>query len=82
MVEEGRQGPSRNHPRRPVCFDPESGHVDTPIRARATLRPGEMVQGPVIIEEYGSTIPIHPGFTVEVDDFRNLVVTRIEEGDL
>ena len=82
VVEEGRQGPSRNHPRRPVCFDPESGYVDTPIRARATLRPGEMVAGPVIIEEYGSTVPIHPGFTVEVDDFRNLVVTRVEEGDL
>ena len=67
---------------RPVCFDPESGYVDTAIRARATLRPGEMVPGPAIIEEYGSTVPIHPGFKVEVDSWRNLVVTRIQEGDL
>ncbi len=67
---------------RPVCFDGAEGYVDTPIRQRTTLVPGERVPGPVIVEEYGSTVPIHPGFTVEVDSWRNLVVTRIEEGDL
>ncbi len=67
---------------RPVCFDPADGYVETPVRARDQLRPGEMVPGPVIIEEYGSTVPIHPGFKAEVDAYLNLVVTRIEEGDL
>ena len=61
---------------------PTEGYVDTPIRQRAGLHVGEMVPGPVVIEEYGSTIPIHPGFTVDVDAWRNLVVTRIEDGDL
>jgi N-methylhydantoinase A len=28
----------------------------------------------VIIEEYGSTVPVHPGFTATVDDFGNLLV--------
>jgi N-methylhydantoinase A len=63
---------------RPVCFDPDEGYVDTPIRRRTTLDPGETVPGPAVIEEYGSTVPIHPGFTARVDEFRNLVVTRSE----
>jgi N-methylhydantoinase A len=67
---------------RPACFDPDVGYVDATVVWRPDLATGATVAGPVIIEEYGSTIPIHPGFTVEVDDFRNLVVTRIEEGDL
>ncbi len=67
---------------RPVCFDPADGYVDTPVRQRLGVHVGEMVPGPVVIEEYGSTVPIHPGFTVEVDEWRNLVVTRIEEGGL
>jgi N-methylhydantoinase A len=30
----------------------------------------------VVVEEFGSTVPIHPGFTARVDDHANLVVTR------
>jgi N-methylhydantoinase A len=67
---------------RPVCFDPADGYVETPVRERDQLRPGEMVPGPVIIQEYGSTVPIHPGFKAEVDAYLNLVVTRIDEGDV
>ena len=63
---------------RPVCFDPEDGYVETPIRSRDQLHPGEAVTGPVIIEEYGSTVPVHPGFRAEVDAYLNLVVTRTE----
>ena len=33
----------------------------------------------MIIEEFGSTVPVHPGFTVRVDDYRNLIVTRQEQ---
>ena len=29
-----------------------------------------------MIEEFGSTVPLHPGFTAAVDDFGNLLVTR------
>ncbi|MFC5178343.1 hydantoinase/oxoprolinase family protein [Nocardioides taihuensis] len=66
---------------RPVCFDPADGYVDTRVVQRADLAPGLGLPGPVVIEEYGSTIPIHPGFQVEVDEFLNLVVTRDEEAD-
>ena len=41
-----------------------------------TSAPGTTVTGPAIIEEYGSTVPLHPGFTARVDDYRNLIVTR------
>jgi N-methylhydantoinase A len=27
-----------------------------------------------VIEEYGSTVPVHPGFTARVDGFANLLV--------
>jgi N-methylhydantoinase A len=28
------------------------------------------------VEEFGSTVPVHPGFTVRVDAFGNLVITK------
>ncbi len=61
---------------RPVCFDAEEGYVDTAVYWRPDLRAGDEFSGPAIVEEFGSTVPIHPGFTVRVDQFANLVVTR------
>jgi len=62
---------------RPVLFaDRADGYVDTPIYRRAELRAGDVVPGPSIVEEYGSTVPLHPGFTATVDGYANLVVTR------
>jgi N-methylhydantoinase A len=39
------------------------------------------VQGPAIIEEFGSTVPVHPGFTVRVDSLGNLVITKSAAAD-
>jgi N-methylhydantoinase A len=61
-------------PTRSVCFDPEVGYVDTPLLWRPDLAPGTTVEGPAVIEEYGSTVPLHPGFRATVDDFGNLLV--------
>lgn len=61
---------------RSVCFTAGEGRVDTPIYWRMDLRPGTTFRGPAIVEEFGSTIPIHPGFEVAVDEHRNLIVTR------
>jgi N-methylhydantoinase A len=66
-------------PVRPVCFDAADGYVFTPIHQRTDLPPGSSVTGPAVIEEYGSTVPLHPGFTATVDDFGNLLVRRTEE---
>ncbi len=70
-VEKGRRG---------VCFEPEQGYLDTPVLWRTDLTPGTVVHGPVIVEEFGSTVPVHPGFDVRVDEFLNLIVTRNQEG--
>ena len=72
-AEEGAQQPRT---RRPVCFDADDGYVDTAVLWRPDLAPGARVEGPAIIEEFGSTVPLHPGFTARADDFLNLIVTR------
>ena len=46
----------------------------TPIYARERL--AGQIEGPAVIEEFGSTLPIHPGFTARVDDLGNVVVSR------
>ncbi len=65
--------------RRPVCFDSHEGYVDTPVFWRPDLAPGTVVTGPAILEEFGSTVPLHPGFTARIDGFRNIIVTRTQE---
>ena len=63
---------------RPACFDPSYGFVDTAIYRRDDLSPGDVIVGPAVVEEYGATVPLLPGFQAEVDRFGNLVVTRQE----
>ncbi|HET6813314.1 MAG TPA: hydantoinase/oxoprolinase family protein, partial [Actinomycetota bacterium] len=63
-------------PTRPACFDPARGFVDTSIYRREDLGPGDLVAGPAVVEEYGATVPLLPGFRAEVDRFGNLIVTR------
>ena len=62
--------------RRPVCFQPAAGYVDTPVYWRPDLAAGQEVTGPAVIEEFGSTVPLHPGFTARIDAHRNVIVTR------
>ncbi len=62
---------------RPVCFDPEDGYVATDVYWRPDLRAGDTLVGPAIIEEFGSTVPVHPGFDVRVDALGNLVITKV-----
>ncbi|MFB4299065.1 hydantoinase/oxoprolinase family protein [Actinomadura sp. NTSP31] len=58
---------------RPVRFD---DWVETAVYRREKLAPGDVVAGPAVIEEFGSTLPLHPGFTARLDGHGNLVVTR------
>jgi N-methylhydantoinase A len=63
---------------RRVCFEAADGYVDTPVLWRTDLAPGTTVEGPAILEEFGSTVPLHPGFTARIDDWMNVIVTREE----
>ena len=56
---------------RPVFFD---DWVHTPILDRDSLGAGDVVNGPAVIEEFGSTTPILPGFRATVDRLGNLVL--------
>ncbi|TMR05489.1 hydantoinase/oxoprolinase family protein [Actinomadura soli] len=49
---------------------------ETAVYRRERLAPGDTVTGPAVIEEFGSTLPLHPGFTADLDGYGNLVVTR------
>lgn len=66
---------------RPVCFDADAGYVDTDVWWRPDLLAGDSVHGPAIIEEFGSTVPVHPGFVVRVDTLGNLVITKSAAAD-
>ena len=57
---------------RPVFFG-DRWH-DTPVYRRDRL--GGEIAGPAVIQEFGSTLPIHPGFAARVDDLGNVVVRR------
>ena len=51
-----------------------SGFVEAAVIRRSSLEPGEMVAGPAVIEEDGSTTFVEPGMTVECSDQGALVV--------
>jgi len=63
---------------RQVCFADSTGWVETPVYWRADLAPDDVVGGPAVVEEFGSTVPVHPGFAATVDRFGNLLVRRGE----
>jgi N-methylhydantoinase A len=50
--------------------------VDAAVYDRSRLGRGDVVAGPAVIEEFSSTIPVHPGFAATVDAFGNLVMTE------
>ncbi len=59
---------------RPVWF--AGAFRDTAVYDRATLPPGWRFEGPVIVEEFGSTSVVFPGQTLEVDPHGILVIRR------
>ncbi len=59
---------------RAVCFDAD--YEPTAVYARTALRAGDVVRGPAVIEEFGSTVPVHPGFEATVDRFGNVLLER------
>jgi N-methylhydantoinase A len=64
------------HGHRQVDFEAGVGPLDTPIYARQRLQPGDCVNGPAIVEEFGSTTVVFPHQQASVDDFANLVLER------
>jgi N-methylhydantoinase A len=61
---------------RPVYFD--TGFVETPIYERRRLQPSDCLDGPAIIEEFGSTTVVFPGLHARVDDYANLLLAKTQ----
>jgi len=57
--------------RRPVYLDGR-WHGECPVYDRERLGAGAVVRGPAIIEEFGSTTVVLPGWTASVDRWGNL----------
>jgi N-methylhydantoinase A len=55
------------------------GTVECPVYDRKKLAVGDTVNQPAVIEEYDSTTVLFPGWALEVDPYKNLVLTRSAE---
>ncbi len=53
------------------------GWVDADLYDRARLGSGDVVEGPAVLEEFGSTVPVHPGDRARIDEFGNVRLGRI-----
>ena len=63
---------------RTVHFDAQE---QATVYDRALLGEGDVLSGPAVIEEFSSTVPVHPGFEARVDRFGNLVITRPDSAE-
>ena len=59
--------------KRPVYFS--GAFHDTPVYDRDTLPPGFMLEGPAVVEEFGSTTVVFLGQHLEVDPYGILIVS-------
>jgi N-methylhydantoinase A len=62
--------------RRAVYFAEAGGFVDAAVLDRYALPAGARFEGPAIVEEYDSTLVVHPGFVAEADTHGNLLLRR------
>ncbi len=61
--------------RRPVYFDDPEKPLETRVLWRSSLRAGETIEGPAVIEEANSTILLHPGDRATVHPWGHLIIT-------
>jgi N-methylhydantoinase A len=57
---------------RPVYFG--GSFVETPVYQRAALPPNLRLDGPLVVEEFGSTTVVFPGQTLEVDAYGIMLI--------
>jgi len=58
---------------RKVHFGPEHGQLEVPVLSRQALK-SEPRQGPLLIQEYDTTIVVPPGCAASLDAFGNVVI--------
>jgi len=55
------------------------GFAETRVFHGPSLRAGESVEGPAVIEESFTTIVVYPGWTAVVDDANDYALLRVED---
>jgi N-methylhydantoinase A len=68
------EAPAASRGSRPVWFG--GAAYDTPVYRRDVLLAGHQVVGPALVEEDASVTVVMPGWTLAVDDWGNLHITR------
>jgi N-methylhydantoinase A len=61
--------------KRPVYFTERAARLETPVYQRSALKPGFEIDGPAIIEEYGSTTVVGPDDHLRVGTLSELRIT-------
>ena len=67
-------GDDEDEARRRACFDGDWSEV--PVHSRASLGPGDTVEGPAVVELAEATCVVRPGWRGQVDDAGALVLER------
>ncbi|HAJ33696.1 MAG TPA: hypothetical protein DCK79_10095 [Candidatus Atribacteria bacterium] len=60
--------------KRKIYFEEYTKFIDTPIYDREKLKPGNLIEGPAVIEERITTIIVHPNWNARVDGFNNIIM--------
>jgi N-methylhydantoinase A len=76
----GRQLGDAAKGRRPVDYATEGVH-EADIYVGELLEPGMSFDGPAIVETRSSTVVVHPGNELAVDDYGNMLITIAVAGD-
>lgn len=58
-----------------------TGGIQTPIFHRDDLQPGNVFQGPAIIDQMDSTTIVFPGDTISIDGTGNMIITLDQSND-
>jgi len=61
--------------KRKVFFDQNNDFIETPIFKRRSLKAGNMINGPAIIEQYDATTVVYRDWMASVDKFGNIALS-------
>ena len=68
--------------KRDVFFEESEGFVSTPIYDGDTMRCGNIVEGPAIVEQRVTTVVVPPGARLEVTKYGDYIMDLpVQEGD-
>jgi N-methylhydantoinase A len=77
MPKRARSRRARRAARRPVWFAETGGFTPTGVHLRTGLEPGDVIDGPAVVEQHDSTCVVHPGYVARVGTLGELHIGRV-----